>query len=226
LFLYDQIEVWQFRSSSFKTEIRSSVWYIAPPKYQTLSPDPLIMLKLSNFKISLLSVAILSLMLMAPLVANAKNVVIATPLGDIEIELLEDAAPKTVANFLRYVETDRYNFSFIHRSAHNPDGSAFILQGGGYKFVAGGPLNIPEYPAVENEFNVSNTRGTLAMAKLGGNPDSATSEWFINLADNSSNLDNQNGGFTVFARVVGNGMAVADAISQLATVNGGGPYTD
>lgn len=80
--------------------------------------------------------------------------------------------------------------------------------------------------AVENEFKVSNTRGTVAMAKLSGDPDSATSQWFINLADNSSNLDNQNGGFTVFAKVIGDGMAVADAIAQLQIVNAGSAFTD
>ena len=62
-----------------------------------------------------------------------------------------------------------------------------------------------------NEFGMSNLRGTIAMAKLGGDPDSATSEFFFNLADNSENLDNQNGGFTVFAQVI-NGMDVIDSI--------------
>ena len=64
------------------------------------------------------------------------------------------------------------------------------------------------------------------MAKLGNDPNSATSQWFINLANNSGNLDNQNGGFTVFARVIGDGMDVADAINDLQTVNAGGAFTD
>ena len=65
-------------------------------------------------------------------------------------------------------------------------------------------------------------RGTVAMAKVGSDPNSATSQWFINLADNASNLDFQNGGFTVFGEVVV-GMDVADAIAALPIVNFGPP---
>jgi len=66
----------------------------------------------------------------------------------------------------------------------------------------------------------------VAMAKLNDQPDSATNEWFINFGNNSANLDNQNGGFTVFARVTDESMAVVDAINALSTINGGGPFTD
>lgn len=168
-----------------------------------------------------LSRTLLALLLMVPFTAAAKTALIETPLGDIEIELLEDAAPKTVANFLKYIESDRYKNTFIHRSINN-----FIIQGGGYTSVDDAASAVDKLPSVENEPGVSNTRGTVAMAKLGDQPDSATSEWFINLADNSGNLDNQNGGFTVFGRVTGNGMLVADAISRLTTTNVGGPFTD
>jgi cyclophilin family peptidyl-prolyl cis-trans isomerase len=157
--------------------------------------------------------------------AMAKTVLIETPLGDIEIELLEEDAPKTVANFLNYIENNRYDKTFIHRNM-----PGFIIQGGGFTFVGGETSGVQTFPPVENEFKVSNTRGTLAMAKLGDQPDSATSQWFINLADNSSNLDNQNGGFTVFARVVGDGMDVVDAINALPTWNAssvfGSAFTD
>ncbi len=168
---------------------------------------------------SLTALLVACLGLLFPAMGMATNVIIATPLGDIEIELLEEDAPKTVANFLEYVDSDSYKLTFIHRSV-----PGFIIQGGGFAFDAdtGTASGIPAFPTVENEFKVSNTRGTLAMAKLSGNPDSATSQWFINLADNSANLDNANGGYTVFARVVGDGMQIADAIADLPIVNAGG----
>jgi hypothetical protein len=67
---------------------------------------------------------------------------------------------------------------------------------------------------VKNEPGVSNLRGTVAMAKIEDQPHSATKEWFVNLVDNSANLDDQNGGFTVFA-VVESGLAVVDALAAL-----------
>jgi cyclophilin family peptidyl-prolyl cis-trans isomerase len=161
-------------------------------------------------------------------------------LGQIDILLLEKQAPLSVANFLKYVNNGAFAGTVIHRSE-----PGFIIQGGGFK-PDGMDISPDGTPTVKNEFSTSrsNVRGTIAYAKLpafndlngngqqdpgeptipGGGPDSATTEWFYNLADNSSNLDNQNGGFTAFGRVVGNGMAVADAIGALprtdATVKG------
>ena len=162
-----------------------------------------------------------SALLSMPLTAIADTVLIETPLGNIEIELLKDDAPKTVANFLRYVDSGKYTKSFIHRSI-----PGFVIQGGGYTFNGSNPVGIIPYEEIVNEFKISNTRGTVAMAKKPGQPDSATSQWFINLADNSASLDSDNGGYTVFARVIGNGMAVVDAISQWPTIDAQGAFTD
>jgi peptidyl-prolyl cis-trans isomerase A (cyclophilin A) len=85
------------------------------------------------------------------------------------------------------------------------------------------PLDdIPTFAFVINEPELANVRGTIAMAKLSNSPNSATSQWFFNLADNTGNLDEQNGGFTVFGEVVGDGMEVVDAIAALPTFDFGG----
>lgn len=135
-----------------------------------------------------------------------------TNLGDIDIELYDQAAPITVTNFLAYVRGGDYNQTIIQRSE-----PGFVIQGGGYRIYNGFYLRVPADPPIQNEFDPSrsNLRGTIAMAKLGGDPDSATSEWFFNVADNSANLDFQNGGFTVFGQVLGDGMDVVDAINNL-----------
>ncbi len=135
-----------------------------------------------------------------------------TVLGRFNFELFDDT-PLSKANFLAYVAAERYSGTLIHRSVAN-----FVIQGGGY-LARTSFDHIPTFAAVRNEYRRSNLRGTVAMAKVGGNPDSATSEWFVNLADNSANLDNQNGGFTVFARVLGAGMNVVDAIAALPRYN-------
>ena len=78
---------------------------------------------------------------------------------------------------------------------------------------------VTQNPAVVNEPTYSNVRGTIAMAKLSGSVNSATSQWFINMGNNSANLDVQNGGFTVFGQVTGNGMAIVDAMNALQAFN-------
>ena len=145
-----------------------------------------------------------------------------TSLGDIDVQLDATNAPKTVANFLGYVNRGDYANSIFHRSV-----PGFIIQGGGY-YVANGKVQlIPAQAAVVNEYHTSNLRGTIAMAKLGNDPNSATDEWFFNLADNSSNLNNQNGGFTVFGTVTNShGLAVMDAIAALQVVNAGSPFDE
>lgn len=170
----------------------------------------------------LLGVAAVAALAAVP--AQATMVRLHTVLGPVDIDLLDAEAPLTVANFLGYVRSGAYANSFIHRSV-----PGFVIQGGGYTWSdANGAIKVPAGPAVKNEFSStrSNVRGTIAMAKVGGNPDSATTEWFFNLADNASNLDNQNGGFTVFGRVTAPGMAVVDRIAALQVVNGGGAFTN
>ena len=153
--------------------------------------------------------------------ALATNVYLQTPLGLVEVELFDEQAPATVANFLAYIDDGAYEEAFIHRSL-----PGFVVQGGGYRFVNNAVQDVPKLPPVVNEPGISNTRGTLAMAKLPDDPDSATSQWFINLVDNSDVLDDQNGGFTVFGQVVGEGMRIIDQIASIEGFNLGAPFTD
>ena len=141
------------------------------------------------------------------------------PISSFEIELYDSEAPITVANFLKYVNNGLYDNTIIHR-----DSTDFVMQGGGYTpEVSNGTVTalnaITSYGAIQNEFSStrSNVAGTIAMAKVSGDANSATNEWFVNLADNSSNLDSQNGGFTVFGKVLGEGMTLINAVNSLTT---------
>ena len=149
--------------------------------------------------------------------ARDKGVLISTLGESIILALHDKATPKNVMNFLNYVNRSDYSESYIHRSVPN-----FIIQGGGAKPAFNGAsinwVNIPADVEVPNEPGISNRRGTIAMAKRGGDPDSATSEWFISTADNRSNLDFQNGGFSAFGEVVGSGsLGIAQALNNLPT---------
>lgn len=156
--------------------------------------------------------------------ADAANPVVRfhTDLGDIDVVLLRDVAPNTVANFLGYVNRRDYDNSFIHRSEVN-----FVIQGGGYRQVGNDTYTVPQKPPVANEFLTSNTRGTLAMAKLSGDPNSATCQWFFNLSDtNASVLNTQNGGYTVFGRILSpSGLGTLNTIAAVPVFNFGGAFT-
>jgi cyclophilin family peptidyl-prolyl cis-trans isomerase len=144
---------------------------------------------------------------------------ITTTSGLITIELFDADAPLTVQNFLAYIQANRYQSVFWHRSV-----PGFVIQTGGFNYVNNQVGSVTTFPPVVNEFHRSNVRGTVAMAKLSGDPNSATSQWFVNLVDNSANLDNQNGGFTVFGRLVEGTIAAADAIAAVPRYNFGSPF--
>ena len=160
-----------------------------------------------------------------PSVGHATTVSLATPQGNIDINLYDSAAPATVANFLNYVNSGKYNNSFIHRSV-----PGFVIQGGGYVWndANGNMSSIATNAPIANEFSPtrSNRRGTIAMAKFSGEPNSATSQWFINLADNGATLDTSSGGFTVFGEVNTSSMAAVDAIARLPIANAGGAFSE
>jgi cyclophilin family peptidyl-prolyl cis-trans isomerase len=127
-----------------------------------------------------------------------------TSVGDLLVELYDTDKPVTVQNFRRYVEGGYYRDMFFHRWA---PGS--VIQGGGF-WTACRRTGIPDikpvanFGPIVNEYGVgrtfSNTYGTLAMARVAGAPNSATSQWFFNLTNNAF-LDKVDGGFTVFGRV-------------------------
>ncbi|MDP6414565.1 MAG: peptidylprolyl isomerase [Gammaproteobacteria bacterium] len=166
-----------------------------------------------------ISVLVLTLLIsLSAISGHAGTIVrVSTSVGDFSIELLDETAPTTVQNFLNYVNRNDYNGVYFHRSAED-----FVVQGGAFRFVPfQGPVAVATDPPIDNEFNVSNTRGTVAMAKIPGDPNSATNQWFVNLADNLS-LDTSEEGFTVFAQVLGEGMQILDAINELPQFNTGG----
>ncbi len=148
------------------------------------------------------------------------QVTVATSSGDITLELDPTAAPITVTNFLNYVHSGYYTSTLFHRVI-----AGFVVQGGGYTT---GLLKKPGQTApivLESNKGLSNLRGTIAMARLGDDPNdpvgsanSATSEFFINLADNTY-LDYQTAkapGYAVFGTVL-QGMTVVDDIATQPT---------
>jgi len=162
----------------------------------------------------------------------------ASPNDRLFVELFDQAGPgrtrstpQTVANFLSYVDDGSYASTIIHRSVAN-----FVVQGGGFKAPTaasgqpgGTPSTISARAPVVNEPGNTNVRGTIAMAKLGNDPNSATNQWFFNLADNNdptnpNSLDNQNGGFTAFGRVLGGGMEAVDAMAAVPTYDASSLY--
>ncbi|MGV3591171.1 MAG: peptidylprolyl isomerase [Gammaproteobacteria bacterium] len=160
---------------------------------------------------SVLAVLTLSLGVAAQAAHAEDYVCFDTNHGDICFDLYPESAPQTVANFLRYVDRGAYDTTLVHRSV-----PGFVIQGGGF---SGAPdLNSFSAPItvdapIVNESARSNLRGTLAMART-SDPNSATSQWFINLADNTALDGTTTTGYAVFGEVV-QGMDVVDAIAAL-----------
>lgn len=130
----------------------------------------------------------------------------------LDFALFADATPVTRTNFLKYVSDGDYVNSIVHRSM-----PGVVIQGGGYYTEATSSYLVDPVPTdapIVNEFEISNTYGTISMAKLGGAPDSATSQWFVSIGENTDNLDNQNGGFTVFGRVTNSTLPNAAAFGN------------
>jgi peptidyl-prolyl cis-trans isomerase B (cyclophilin B) len=149
----------------------------------------------------------------------ADRVVVETSMGSFEIELDAGRAPRSVANFLAYVDSGHYAGTLFHRVI-----STFMIQGGGYDASY---ERKPTLGPVANEADngLRNVRGSVAMART-NDPHSATAQFFVNVADNASldhrAKDGAGWGYAVFGKVT-SGMDVVDAIRNTRT-GAGGPF--
>jgi len=150
----------------------------------------------------------------APTSVDHPRVVMHTTQGDVTFELFPDKAPKSVANFLQYVRDGFYDGTVFHRVVNG-----YMVQGGLYSRDLTQRRTRAAIPS-EADNGLSNLRGTLAVAR-GGDPNSGTAQFFVNLVDNRrlDYVSNQSGltwGFAVFGKVV-SGMDVVDKIASLPT---------
>ena len=174
--------------------------------------------KLEVVKLSLLTLALFSVL--AVLLTGAARgadpaVVIKTSMGSITVQLDPTHAPKTVANFLSYVDKKTYDGTIFHRVI-----PGFMVQGGGFK----PDMTEISYSApVANEAAASglkNLRGTISMART-SDPDGATAQFFLNLVDNAMlDPNEQSPGYAVFGKIT-DGLAVIDKIAQVPTTTVG-----
>lgn len=163
------------------------------------------------------AIAVMSALLLgASVAAHAQKVKLATSAGDIVIELDKAKAPKTVDNFVAYVKDGHYNGTVFHRVIPN-----FMIQGGGMTADMAEKKTRAPIP-LESKNGLSNVRGSVAMART-GDPNSATSQFFINVQDNPR-LDAANArdgnGYAVFGKVIA-GMDVVDKIRAVPTSSKG-----
>lgn len=153
--------------------------------------------------------------------AAKPHVRITTNLGTIDFELEAEKAPITVKNFLQYIEKKFYDGSVFHRVI-----KGFMVQGGGMD----ADLNrLERGKPIKNEWTngLKNVTGSVAMARPGGDPDSATSQFFINCADNEGldEMQEDGGGYAVFAHVC-DGMDVVRKIENLPTHKAKGEFSN
>ncbi|MCX5634721.1 MAG: peptidylprolyl isomerase [Planctomycetota bacterium] len=175
-------------------------------------------------KVSFFAFLMAFLFLQAACLAGYPRVLLKTSVGDITMELYNDKAPITVENFLQYVRTDFYTDLIFHR-VENP----FVIQSGGY-YLDGHVIyrQITNAPIINESYNnLSNLRGTVAMART-NDPNSATSQFYINLADNNS-LDKKYAadkyGYCVFAKII-SGMDVVNNIALTPVIDINYVYPD
>src|SRR5210317_202539 len=174
-----------------------------------------------SMKRTLISIMIVLTVAFAAIAGDNPRVEVDTTKGKIILELAADKAPKTVKNFLAYVDAGYYNGTIFHRVIPN-----FMIQGGGFtsdmkQKSAGAPIKN------EADNGLKNDRGTIAMART-GDPHSATAQFFISSVNNDflnhKSKTQQGWGYVVFGKVI-TGMDVVDAISASKTVTRGG-YRD
>lgn len=195
---------------------------------QTVEQTPLMSIRALFLLRWPLAVAVLSVLM--PSVAPAATIIrFETSLGDFDVQMFDASMPRTVTNFLHYVNANKYDGSVVHRNSDTADPVTrdFVIQGGGYSLHdPTGTGTTITYTSVVTIAPIadepgggvagsSNVRGTIAMAKSG--PNTVTSQWFINQGNNSF-LDSplrSDGGFSAFGMVLGNGMSIVDAIGDL-----------
>ncbi|MGY4828914.1 peptidylprolyl isomerase [Sphaerotilaceae bacterium SBD11-9] len=156
----------------------------------------------------------------ASLAAHAQKVKLSTSQGDIVVQLDAAKAPKTVDNFVQYVKAGHYDGTVFHRVINN-----FMIQGGGMTADLKEKPTRPPIP-LESRNGLNNDRGTIAMART-PDPNSATSQFFINVKDNDflNAARSQDGnGYAVFGKVI-SGMDVVDKIRAVPTGPGDVPTT-
>lgn len=151
---------------------------------------------------------------LAPVEAGTK-VRLKTSEGDIVIALETEKAPITVANFVKYVNADHYDGTVFHRVIQG-----FMIQGGGFALKGEDLIEKATGAGIKNEGQngLKNLEGTIAMARK-PDPDSATAQFFINVADNAGLDFPNNGGYAVFGKVV-KGMDVVNKIKNTETGSG------